>query len=143
MQKIMNIAELKTAIKQTENRQIADWILLNEQIVIVRKSLHPLELLKRSFKEIVFSPPAKDTLLGTVMGLSAGVISKALIVGATHNPLKILFGALLQMKVSSTVAKNAGTVGFIATNLMHFFNKKKEKRTEPIDIPSNPLREIF
>ncbi len=126
-----------------ENKKVYEWALLNEQILVVRNSLHPWQLLKRSFKEIVFSPPVKDDLLGTVMGLTAGVLSKALIVGTTHNPIKVLLGALLQMKVSNTVAQNAGTLGFIASNLMGLLHKKKERKTETIIIPSNPLREIF
>jgi len=139
----MNSTDLKIAIRQAENKQSEEWVLLNEQLLIVRDSLHPLQILKRSFNEVVSSSTEKNNLLGTVMGLTAGVISKALVVGATHNPIKVLFGALLQMKVSNSVAKNAGTLGFIASNLIGFFNKRKESRTEPIHIPSNPLREIF
>ncbi len=143
MQKINNSAELKSAIKQAEIQQAADWILLNDQIMLVRDSLHPLQILKRSFNEIVSPADTKTTVLGSVMGLTAGVVSKALIVGSSYNPLKILFGALLQMKVSDTVTKNAGTIGFVATHLMGFLQKKKQKKTEIIDIPANPLKEIF
>lgn len=143
MQRINNSAELKSAIKQAEIQQAADWILLNEQIMLVRDSLHPLQILKRSFTEVVSPSNTKTTVLGSVMGLTAGVVSKALIVGSSYNPLKVLFGALLQMKVSDSVTKNAGNIGFIATRLMDFFQRKKQKKTEILDIPSNPLKEIF
>ena len=143
MQKVNNLAELKLAIKQTENKQVAEWILLNEQIMIVRNSLHPLQIIKDSFKEVVSASTTQPGILGSVMGLTAGVVSKALIVGSSYNPFKILFGALLQMKVSDTVAKNSGTIGFIANNLIGFLRKKKQKKTETINIPSNSLKEIF
>jgi hypothetical protein len=143
MQKITNIADLKTAIQQLENKQATEWVLLNEQILLVRDSLHPLQIIKRSIKETIFPTPAKTDLLGTIMGLTAGFISKALVIGTTSNPVKMLFGALLQLKVTNTVAKNAGTVGFIAENVMKFFNRKKTVKVEEIPRYTEPYKEIF
>ena len=143
MQKITNTTDLKTAIQQLENEQATQWVLLYEQILLVRDSLHPLQIIKQSIKEAIFPTPAKTDLLGTIMGLTAGFISKALVIGSTSNPVKMLFGALLQLKVTNTVAKNAGTVGFIAENVMKFFNRKKAVKVEEIPRYTEPYKEIF
>lgn len=143
MQKINTSADLKIVILQLENQQATEWLLLKEQILLVRDSLHPIQLLKRSFSEVISSPPLKDNLLGSVLGLTAGFLSKALVIGATNNPVKMLFGALLQLKVSNTVAKNAGTIGFFAGNLFKFFSKKNRPATEITITPTEPYREIF
>lgn len=142
MQKINNIAELKATMFYLESKQAKEWELINEHLLVVRDSLSPIHLLKRSFSEVFFSPQVKESLVGTVAGLAAGTVSRALIVGATHNPFKILFGALLQMKVSNTVAKNAGTIGFVANQLVKLFGKK-EKNKEPLTFHSNPQSNIF
>lgn len=143
MQKINTRADLKMAILQLENKQATEWLLLNDQILLVRDSLHPIQLFKRSFSEVISSPPLKDNLLGSVLGLTAGFLSKALVIGATTNPVKMLLGGLLQLKVSNTVAKNAGTIGFFAGNLLKFFSKKNPPPTETTITPTEPYREIF
>lgn len=142
MQQINNRAELKATMLYLENKQAKEWTLINEQILVVRDSLHPIEFLKRSVSEVFFSPKVKESLMGTIAGLAVGTASRALIVGSTHNPFKLLFGALLQMKVSNTVAQNAGTLGFAATQLFKLFGKK-EKRKETLPLPSNHLTDIF
>lgn len=142
MQKINNIAELKATMFYLESKQAKEWELINEHLLVVRDSLSPIHLLKRSFSEVFFSPQVKESLVGTVAGLAAGTVSRALIVGATHNPFKMLFGALLQMKVSNTVAKNAGTLGFVANQLVKLFGKK-EKHKESLTFHSNPQSNIF
>ena len=142
MQQINNRAELKATIFYLENKQAKEWTLINEQILVVRDSLHPVALLKRTVSEVFFSPKVKESLMGTIAGLAVGTASRALIVGSTHNPLKVLFGALLQMKVSNTVSQNAGTLGFAATQLFKLFSKK-DKHKELLPEKINPLSEIF
>ena len=143
MQKITNSTSLKTAIAQLENKQATEWVLLNEQILLVRDSLHPLEIIKRSIKETIFPSPAKNDLLGTIMGMTAGFISKALVIGTTANPVKMLLGALLELKVTNSVAKNAGTLGVYAEKIMKFFNRKKPLKVEETPRFTEPYREIF
>ena len=143
MQKITNISELRIAITQLENKQATEWILLNEQLLLVRNSLHPLEIIKRSIKETIFPSPAKNDLLGTIMGLTAGFISKALVIGTTANPVKKLLGALLELKVTNAVAKNAGTLGVYAESIITFLKRKKPLKVEEAPQFTEPYKEIF
>ena len=143
MQKITNITDLKITIAQLETKQATEWLILNEQILLVRDSIHPMQIIKRSIKETIFPTPAKNDLLGTIMGLTAGLVSKALVIGTTSNPIKMLLGALLELKVTNSVAKNAGTVGLYAENIYKFFTRKKPVKIEEPGRLTEPYKEIF
>ena len=84
---------LKMAIRQLENDQVMEWVLLREELHTTAESLKPSNLIKETFKNI--SP----------IGLAAGYLSKALIIGGSHNPLKNLLGSVLQLGITRIVSK--------------------------------------
>jgi hypothetical protein len=93
MAKIRTAMDLKMAIMQLENDQVMEWALLREELHTTAESLKPSNLIKETFKDI--SP----------IGLAAGYLSKALISGGSHNPLKSLLGSLLQLGITRIVSK--------------------------------------
>ena len=125
MKKITTIAELKSAIQELENKQANEWCLLKEQLSTISENLKPLNLIKNTFKEFTSSAGFKDNLLGNIVGLAAGYLSKGLIVGATHNPIKKLVGALLQLEVTTAVSKNPETIKSLAGIILNLFKKKE------------------
>ena len=128
MQNITTVADLKTAIQGLEYKQAHELSLLKEQVLITTESLQPLNLLKSSFKNIISSPGLKDTLLDTSIGLTAGYLSKALIIGASHNPIKKILGAVFQLGVSNVATNNSDTIKLLAGKVANFFGKKKNER---------------
>ena len=76
MENITSISELKNAIQLLEVEQNLKLQLLKEQFHITYQSLRPVNLLLNTFKEVATSPNLIDNLLGTVVGLASGYLSK-------------------------------------------------------------------
>ena len=126
IQKIKTVMDLKSAIEQLEYKQSAEWPLLKEQFLITYENLKPLNVLKKAFKEVSSTPDFKNDMLGATIGLTAGYLSKAIIVGVSHNPIKKLLGELLGVGISNIVSKNSDTIKLMAGKVVSFFSKKKE-----------------
>jgi hypothetical protein len=103
MQQINTAADLKEAIRELEQKQSADFILLKEEYNRTYKSFKLSNILKNTFKDLVKSPELKTDIVNGAIGLATGVVTKKLLVGKTINPIK------------------------------HCFLKKKKKRRLPID----------
>ncbi len=120
--------DLKRTIKQLEIEQVLEWTLLKGEFHAACESLKPSSLIKETFKDLASSPDFKDNLLGTTVGLAAGGLTKALITGGTHNPLKKILGSLLQIGITTLVAKNPETIKWMAGNIFTFFSRKREAK---------------
>jgi hypothetical protein len=119
MQKITSSVELKTAILLLEIKRVEEMILLKEQFKITCENLKPVNLIKNKINELITAPDLKDKLLNSALGLVTGYLSKKVVVGATHNPIKQLLGTLLQLGVTSIVSKNPDG---IKSAIMYFKN---------------------
>ena len=126
IQKIKTVMDLKSAIEQLEYKQSAEWPLLKEQFLITYENLKPLNVLKKAFKEVTSTPVFTGDMLSTAIGLTAGYLSKSIVVGVSHNPIKKLLGELLGVGISNIVSKNSDTIKLMAGKAVSFFSKKKE-----------------
>ncbi len=124
MQTKTTAADLQNRITQLEIRQSGEWILLKEAVSNTAESLQPLNLIKNSFKKMVTSEVVKDNIVDTSIGLTAGYLSKLLIVGATQNPIRRLFGAFLQLGITNLITKNANAVKPLVGSVVKAFSKK-------------------
>lgn len=125
MDKINSIVQLKESIALLEIQQANDEQLLKEQFKITYASLSPTNLIKNTFHELVQAPDFKEDLLDTAMGIATGYVSKKIVVGNTHNPIKQIMGILLQLAITSIVSKNADG---IKSTIMLFINKMTSKK---------------
>jgi hypothetical protein len=130
MQTITSIAELKNAIVLLEAEQDIKAQLLKEQFFITYESLKPVNLLKSSFHEVVSSPYLMDDILGTLLGLVSGFLSKKIVVGASGNLLRKLMGSVLQFGVTNIVAQHPDAIKSIGQFIMSLFLRKKEVNPE-------------
>lgn len=127
MDRITNTKELNAAILLMANKQDQEEILLKMEFKTFYESLKPLTLLKNTFKELVSASDFKEDLLNASISLATGYLSKKAVVGSTNNPLKKVFGSLIQMGVTSVVAKNAdGIKSKFMGILSKFFDTKEE-----------------
>ncbi len=126
MKKITSVEELKEAIQVLELKYSRNEQLLKEQFAITYEGIKPVNLLKSTFNDFVGAPDFKNDVLDSAVGMTAGYISRKLAVGVTHNPLKILFGGILQMGVTAIVSKNAGGIKSIIGQITKKFFGKKE-----------------
>jgi hypothetical protein len=80
MKTIKTELDMKMAIRQLENDQVLEWVLLREELHTTAKNISPI-------------------------GLAAGYLSKALIIGRSHSPLKNLLGSVIQLGITRIVSK--------------------------------------
>lgn len=125
MEKITSLVELRSSIHLLEIKQTNEKALLIHQFKITYEILKPGNLIKGKVNDLISSPNLKQNLLNAALSLAAGYLSKKAIIGSTHNPLRQLFGTLLQVGVTSLVAKNSDGIKSTAMNLFsNIFNNK-------------------
>lgn len=124
--KITCMRELKESIVQLETEHSIEGQLLKQKLLVAYENLKPLNLIKNGFKDLTSSPDFKNDILGAAVGITTGIISKAIVVGVSHNPIKKIAGSLMQFGITSIVSKNPETVRLIAGSILSLFKKKKE-----------------
>jgi len=126
MEKIAAIEKLKASILLLELQQAREEVLLKEQFKITFESLQPANLIKNTFRDLTEAPDFKGNLLNTGLSMAAGYLSKKIVVGETHNPIKQILGSLLQVGITSLVSKNSvGITSAIVQAISSFSNKKE------------------
>jgi len=123
METITTAAELKNAIRQLEQKQAEEWTLLKQQSLYTYESLKPVNAIKNTLHELMSSSDVKKDLLGTLLGLAVGFLSKKVAIGSSHNPLKQLLGSILQMGVAGAVSKNEDIKSTFLSLLRNVFSK--------------------
>ena len=125
MGKITSVAELKSAIELLEVEHALKGQLLKEQLYLTYESLKPINVLKRTLKELTSSPYLIDNIPGTIMGLASGYLSKKLFTGGSGNIFRKLLGSILQFGVTNVVAKNSDVIKSTGLAIFQHFLQKK------------------
>jgi hypothetical protein len=124
VEKIKSITELEDAIRLLEIKQSIEGMLLKDEIKNTAEKFKPINLIKNALNELT-SPSFKENLIDTTISIAAGYISKKIIIGQTHNPIKQVFGTLFQMGVTSFVStKTDGIKSTIINLISKVLNKK-------------------
>lgn len=118
---------LKEAISLLKKKQTLELKLLKEQVNTIHESIKPVNLIKNAFHQITSAPDIKDNILGSVLGLATGFVSKKLFVGGSHNPITKVIGALLEMGVTNVTSKNSDTIKSIGEKVVQFVLKRTDK----------------
>ena len=108
---------LNEKILSLESKREYEVKLLKEHLYSIHEELKPINLIKNDFKEITTSPEAKNTLIDNVIGLGTGYISRKILVGSSHNPIKNLLGTLLQFTISNMATKHSDKIKTAGENL--------------------------
>jgi hypothetical protein len=104
---------------------------LKEQYELAFEKMKPLNLIKNTFKEMGASSTIKDELMNAALGLATGYLSKKIIVGSTHNPLKKLLGAVLETAIATATATNGDQLRKAGLSLFtHIFNKRSSRTSD-------------
>jgi hypothetical protein len=127
MQKISTIAELRYEIAQLQIKQSLQAQSVKEQFKNVRESLRPVNLIKSTFKEAITSPDLMTNVLNAGVGLAAGILTKKMFVGSTHNPFKRILGTLLEAGMATIVTTKGDSIRDTAA---HLYNKVFRKGTD-------------
>ncbi|MEI6049922.1 MAG: hypothetical protein WCS03_13535 [Bacteroidota bacterium] len=126
MHNITSIAGLKSAIQLLEAEQVVKGELLKEQLYFTYDSLKPVNILRKTLKDISNSPDLTDNILGTATGLASGYLSKKIFVGSSGNMFRKLIGSLLQFGVTTVVSQHPDAIKSFGQFILHYFLRKKE-----------------
>lgn len=121
---------LITAISLLKVKQTMELQVLREQFHIIYDSLKPINLLKSALTEVTNAPDAKNNIVNSIIGLTTGYLSKKLLFGGSHNPVKKIVGSLLQFGIANMVAKHADAIKASGEGLLYrvlnYRNENKE-----------------
>jgi hypothetical protein len=125
MHNITSVEELKYAIENLEADRIVEGELLKEQFYLTYDSLKPLNVLKRTLKDLTSGQYLIDNIPGAIMGLASGYLSKRVITIGSANIFRKLLGSVLQFGVTNMVAKNSDAIKSTGLSIFeHFLHKK-------------------
>jgi hypothetical protein len=99
---------------------------LKDQFDAAYESVRPLNRVKKLIHEVTASPEIKNDLVSNVIGLGTGFLSKRLLLGSLHNPIKKVLGTVFEFAVANVVSKHSDKIKLVGGNLFnHFFKKKR------------------
>ena len=135
MQNITSTADLKNAIQLIEVEQAENGQLLKKQFYTTYESIKPVNLIKGTLRDIVSTPNLIDNVLDTVIGLASGYLTKRLVVGASGNIFRRLFGSMVQLGITNVVTQHPEGIKSIGHYIIqHIFRKKIEARRQKTEI---------
>jgi len=117
-------AVLNETIRLLEIQHTYEEQLLKEQFFVTYELLKPVNLLRSTFREVATSPFLLDNIIGSVVGLATGYLSKKLVIGASGNIIRKFVGFLTQVGVTNSVAQHPETVRSIGQFLLNRFLRK-------------------
>lgn len=99
---------------------------LKDQFHVAYESVKPINLIKNLFHEVTTSPEIKNDLVSNVIGMGTGFLSKKLLLGSSHNPVKKVIGTLFEFAIANLVSKHSERIKLIGGNLVKHFLKKNK-----------------
>ena len=133
MQKISNAIELRMAISELKIVQAKQLIELKAEILSAYNELTPFNIFKASLNKVTSIPNWRKTIIDTALGLSVGYISKKILIGNTHNPIKNIVGSLMQLGVTNVVSNNSEPIKFIVEKAIAWMKSKSDSKTATIE----------
>ena len=101
---------LDAAILVLKDRREQELRALKTQFHVVYEGLKPINLIKSTYEEVTTSPEIKGNIIKHILGLASGFLSKKIIVGTSHNPIKNVLGNLIQVAVGNVVSKHSDSI---------------------------------
>jgi len=126
MAPITTAAALQEHILFLEMKQATALQLLQGEVNTSLENLRPVNLIKKTITKLTGETDVKKGFIDAFIGLAAGYLSEKIMVGKSHNPIKKLLGAFLQVGITGIVSKNAGEIRTAATGMVKVFSKKND-----------------
>jgi hypothetical protein len=93
-------------------------------------SIKPANLIKSAIKDITKSPNLVNNIIGTTVGIATGYLSKKIVIGTSANLFRKLFGSLLQLGVTTVIAKHPEAIKSIGKYIIDKLPLKKSTNSE-------------
>lgn len=110
MEPISSIAELRSSIQLLEVEHAENGKKLKAQFYAAYETFRPVNLLRSTLNDITSSPNMIENILGTSLGLAAGLASNLFLKGLAGPGIIRVLSPILQSGVTSFVAKNTGSL---------------------------------
>lgn len=110
MKKINETDLLDQKILSLKIKKAHEFDSLKEQFEITYESLKPVNLIKGAFKEMSTASDLKGNIINNVIGMSTGYITKKLLLGLSHNPVRRILVTVLQFVITNVVTKHTDTL---------------------------------
>ncbi len=107
MKKQQETEILKEAIAILKLKQAEDLMQLKDQYHNTYESLQPVNLIKNAFAQLTTTKEFKGNIFNSVIGIASGYVTKKILLGSTHNPIKKVLGTILQFAITNFVSKKA------------------------------------
>jgi len=130
MKKSIELRALTESIYRLQIRRSEELALLRDQFHITYDSLRPINLIKHTLKEVSSSTEIKEGLLNDVIGLATGYLTKAILVGSSANPVKKIFGTLLQFAVATLVTRNSDSIKSVGKVVLNKLFKTRNEEDQ-------------
>lgn len=101
---------LDSTIEWLKAEQEAKRALLSERFREGYDSLKPINLIKSTVKDMTASATTMDDLIGPLLGLAAGHLTKKLVIGKSEDETRQAVGAALQVGVTNLVIQNQNAI---------------------------------
>ena len=98
---------LRAAIVLLKEKKALELIQLKDQYHFTYESLQPVNIIKRAFGQMATSSEFKGNILSSVIGIASGYLTKKVLLGSTHNPVKRILGSILQFAITNVVTKQS------------------------------------
>ena len=105
MEAVYTIDALNQRIKQLEAQQDAEWIAIKDEIDEIKENLKPLNLIRNTVAEINETVGFKSDIAQSAISIGIGFLAKKLVIGKSDGIFKNIFGSLVQLAVTTLVAK--------------------------------------
>ena len=115
------IEALREAISLLEIRQKQELLALKTQFTLTQDSFKSMNLIKSTLQEISTSPDLRNIILNNTIAVSAGYLSKRILVGSSHNIFKKVAGTFVEFAVASVMVNQAGKMVKIGMKLFKCF----------------------
>jgi hypothetical protein len=132
------IEALRETIALLEVRQKQELIDLKAQFVLTKDSFKSMNLIKNTLQEISTSPDLRNIILNNTIAVSAGYLSKRILVGSSHNIFKKVAGTFVEFAVASLMVNQAGKMVKVGKKLFKYFATfRKQNYQQDFSIQEN------
>lgn len=127
--------DLDTAIRLLENEVHSQRELLTSQLNDVYSSFTPLGIIRDVVQEVVTSQEFRGNIITAAMGISAGYLTKKLLVGGSSSILKKIAGNLIQFGIADLIVNPARALETILLPLIGLLRPESGQNEED---PASP-----
>jgi hypothetical protein len=128
MREISSMLDLRNIILQLESRQVLQEQQLIEHFHDAYISMKPINIIKRTLKEVIASHEIQDDLINISANFAADFISKQITKGAPESYIKKYSGKFAHYCITTIVTNKSDTIRIIGECFIKsFFTKKSRK----------------